>query len=70
MTEDGRSVVSFNEIFNQQKIATLNTGVVDRPALFVIRLLEWAGVVWGMAFVIHGGSGWQNMTGQQQVSIK
>ena len=70
ITEDGRSVVSFNEIFNQQKIATLTTGVVNRPAIFVVRLLAWDGAVWGMGFVIHGGLQWQNMTGQRQVSIK
>ena len=58
MTEDGRSVVSFNELFNQQKTATLTTGVVNRPAIFVVRSLAWEGVVWGMAFVIHGGPGW------------
>ena len=41
MTEDGRSVVSYNEIFDQRKIAALTTGVVNRPALFVVRLLAW-----------------------------
>ena len=65
MKEDGRSVVSFNEIFNPQKIATLPTGVVNRLALFVVRLLGWDGVVWGMVFVIHGGQGWQKMAGQR-----
>ncbi len=69
MTENGRSVVSFNEIFDQQKNASLTTGVVNIPALFVVRLLAWEGAVWGMGFVIHGGPGWQNMTGQRQVSI-
>ena len=58
MTEDGRSVVCFNEIFDQQKIATLTTGVVNKPALFVVRLLAWEVAVWGVAFVIHGGPGW------------
>ena len=69
MTEDDRSVVSFNEIFDQQKIATLTTGVVNRPVLFVIRLLAWQSVLWGMVFVIHGGLEWQNMTDQWQVLI-
>ncbi len=36
VTEDGRSVASFNEIFDQQKIATLTTEVLNRPALFVV----------------------------------
>ena len=70
MTEDDRSVVSFNEIFDQQNIATLTTGLVNRTALFVVILLAWEGAVWGVAFVIHREMGWQNMTGQRQVSIK
>ncbi len=32
--EDGRSVASFNEIFDQITIATLTTGVVNTQALF------------------------------------
>ena len=35
VTEDGKSVASFNEIFDQQKIATHTTEVFNRPALFV-----------------------------------
>ncbi len=34
VTEDGKSVASFNEIFDQIKNAILTTGVVNRPALF------------------------------------
>ena len=68
MEEDGRSVASFNEIFDQIKIAILTTGVVNRPALFVVRFMAWEGAAWGMGFVIHGGGGWQKMAGQGQPS--
>ena len=36
--EDGRSVASFNEIFDQVKIAILTTGVVNTPALLFLLL--------------------------------
>jgi hypothetical protein len=66
MTEDERSVVSFNEIFDQQKNARLTTGVVNRPALFTARLMAWEGAVWGVAYVIHRGPGWQNISNKFQ----
>ena len=62
MEEDGRSVASFSEIFDQIKIAILTTGVVNRPALFVVRLMAWEGRMWDIAFLIHRGRGdrrWQ-----------
>ena len=48
MAEDGRSVVSFSEIFDQIKIAILDQ-------LFIVRLMPQEGAVWDVGFVIHGG---------------
>ena len=62
MEEDGKSAASFREIFEQIKITILSKGVVNRPALFVVRLMAWEGTVWDIAFLIHRGRGdrrWQ-----------
>ncbi len=45
----------FNEICYQTKIAIFTTGVVNRPALFVFKLMAWEGTAWGITFLIHGG---------------
>ena len=41
---DGRLMASLSEIIDK-KIAILTTGVVNRPALFVVRLMAWEGGV-------------------------
>ena len=62
MTDDSQSVASFNEIFDQIAIVTLTTPVVNRPALFLVKLMvwedvAWCGWAWGVTFKIRRGRG-------------
>ncbi len=63
VAEDGRSAAGFDETVDQIKITTLTTGVVNRPALFIVRLMQREGAVWGMWFVMYRG-GWKKFTDQ------